>query len=242
MALPETATRISIADAIERGVDALVGEVENGHEFVVVRDDKPVAVVVSGERFEQWQQLQDDLIDITLVAARMLTSRGPSVSLDEALERFGYTREGLADKPTPESDVPLSVPPASAQSGFRSVDPATHPLVGKWRIVEMTMFDSEYIDLVEPGYIAFGPRGQGDFAFGAVTASLDLWYAPSSIDFTWRGSDEGDEVFGAGSAELDDDGVLVGEIRFGYGDGDETEFKAQRWPDPNIVASGRARP
>jgi hypothetical protein len=54
---------------------------------------------VSGERFEQWQQLQDDLIDITLVAARMLTSRGPSVPLDDVLERFGYTREELEEMP-----------------------------------------------------------------------------------------------------------------------------------------------
>ena len=99
MALLETATHISVADADARGVNALVGEVENGQEFVVVRDGEPVAVVVSGERLERWQALQDDLIDITLVAARMMTTNGPSLSLDEVLEHFGFTREGLEAMP-----------------------------------------------------------------------------------------------------------------------------------------------
>ncbi len=99
MAFLETATRISIVEAQGLGVDALVGEVETGQEFVVVRDDKPVAVVISGERFEEWQQLQDDLIDITLVAARMLADDGRRYSLDEVLEYFGYTREQLEAMP-----------------------------------------------------------------------------------------------------------------------------------------------
>jgi hypothetical protein len=93
------ATRISVADAQGLGVEALVREVENGHEFVVVRDEKPVAVVMRGERFERWQQLQDDLIDITLVAARMLTDDGRRYSLDEVLDLFGYTREELEVMP-----------------------------------------------------------------------------------------------------------------------------------------------
>lgn len=99
MALLEAATRISIADAQGLGVDALVGEVENGQEFVIFRDDKPIAVVVSGERFEVWQELQDDLIDITLVAARILTGDGRRYSLDEVIEHFGYTREELEAMP-----------------------------------------------------------------------------------------------------------------------------------------------
>ena len=65
----------------------------------MLRNNKPVAVVMSMDRYEEWQQLQDDLIDITLVAARMLTSTGPSIPLDEVLERFGYTREELEAMP-----------------------------------------------------------------------------------------------------------------------------------------------
>lgn len=227
MSLLETATRISIADADERGVDALVGEVESGQEFVVVRDDKPVAVVVSGERFEEWQQLQDDLIDITLVAARMLTDDGRRYSLDEVLEMFGYTREELADEPAPHSDDPRVETPANAQSGFRSVDPATHPLVGRWRIIEMDMWDRDYLDMVEPAYIAFDARGRGEFVFGLVNGSFACGYSPSSIEFDWGGSDEMEEAFGDGWAEMQDDGTVVGEIRFYQGD--ESGFRAHRW-------------
>ncbi len=226
MALADTATRITISEADELGVSALVREVEEGREQIIVRDGKPVAVVISAERFERLQQLQDDLTDITLAASQVLTTSGERYSLDEVLQKFGFSREELAAAPESPPAGPRSETPANAAGGFRSVDPKSHPLIGKWRIVEMDMWDRAYIDLVEPGYIAFGPRGQGDFAFGVVTASLDLWYAPSSIDFTWRGSDEGDEVFGDGSAELDDDGVLVGEIRFH--DGDESGFRAHR--------------
>lgn len=32
---------------------------------------------------------------------------------------------------------------------------AAHPLIGKWRIVEMGLWDSDFVELVEPAYIAF---------------------------------------------------------------------------------------
>ena len=90
----------------------------------------------------------------------------------------------------------------------------------------MEMWDADFLDLVQPAYISFDDRG-GEFAFGAVQASLDCWYAPRSIDFTWEGSDEMDPVHGDGEVELADDGTLIGEIRF-HG-GDESTLKARRW-------------
>ncbi|TWB27682.1 hypothetical protein FBZ88_106145 [Nitrospirillum bahiense] len=45
-------------------------------------------------------------------------------------------------------------------------------------------------------------------AFSAMQASLDLQYGSSIVFFQWGGSDEGDEVTGSGSAELNDDGML----------------------------------
>ena len=99
MALVDTEDLISISEANKLGVSALIREAEEGHDQIVLRNNKPVAVVMGMDRYEQWQQLQDDLIDITLVAARMLTSTGPSISLDEVLEHFGYTREELEAMP-----------------------------------------------------------------------------------------------------------------------------------------------
>src|SRR3954468_10460041 len=111
-----------------------------------------------------------------------------------------------------------------------------HPLLGKWRIVEMALWDSDFLDLVEPAYIRFDARGRGEFVFGAVQGGLQCRYgparlhcrdAPAVVRFTWQGSDEMDPVSGAGDAELDQDGLLTGEIRFH--DGDDSTFEARRW-------------
>ena len=102
-----------------------------------------------------------------------------------------------------------------------------HPLLGKWRIVEMELWDADFVDLVEPAYIAFDRQGRGEFVFGAVRGTLHCRYGPGIVGFTWQGFDEMDPVSGAGEAELDEDGLLTGELRFH--DGDDSTFKARRW-------------
>ena len=59
-----------------------------------------------------------------------------------------------------------------------------------------------------------------------MQAGFDLQYSRSMVFFTWAGFDEMDEVSGAGSAELLDDGTL--EIQFAYHLGDEAKIKAKR--------------
>ncbi len=61
-----------------------------------------------------------------------------------------------------------------------------------------------------------------------MQASLDIDYGPNEVGFTWAGFDEMDEVSGAGSAELQDDGSLL--IEFDYHLGDESVLKAVREP------------
>jgi hypothetical protein len=102
-----------------------------------------------------------------------------------------------------------------------------HPLVGKWRITGMALWDAAFIDLLETGYIQFDAGGGGRFVFGAVLGDLDCHYDQSSIHFTWAGSDEMDEASGDGDAELEDDGTLTGDIRFHRDD--ESSFTARRW-------------
>jgi prevent-host-death family protein len=99
MALVDTDDLISISDANKLGVSALVREAEEGHDKIVLRNNKAVAVVMSVERFEQLQQLQDDLVDITLAASRLMTTNEQRTPLDDVLEHFGYSREDLADVP-----------------------------------------------------------------------------------------------------------------------------------------------
>ncbi|PZR09182.1 MAG: hypothetical protein DI532_20505 [Azospirillum brasilense] len=102
-----------------------------------------------------------------------------------------------------------------------------HPLLGKWRITSMELWDAEFIDLLGPGYIQFDADGRGEFTFGAVQGGLDGHFGLNDVDFTWEGSDEMDHACGDGDAQLEEDGTLTGEIRFHLGD--ESSFTARRW-------------
>jgi hypothetical protein len=99
-------------------------------------------------------------------------------------------------------------------------------LIGRWRIVEADLWDRDYLDLVEPAYMTFNKDGRGEFAFGAMNATMELEYARRIVFFTWAGFDEGDEMTGSGSAELRDDGMV--EIELSFDDGDDAVLKAQR--------------
>lgn len=100
---------------------------------------------------------------------------------------------------------------------------------GKWRIIATPDFPTDYPDLVEPAYVLFEHKGGGEFAFGCCTGHI--WEASSteatSIDFSWHGNDEMDNVSGDGSAELQPNGVLNGQIC--YHNGDEYTFTAEKW-------------
>jgi hypothetical protein len=47
------------------------------------------------------------------------------------------------------------------------------PLTGRWRIVEMDLWDRDAIDLVEPGFIEFAKDRTGQFGFIAVRGWMD---------------------------------------------------------------------
>jgi hypothetical protein len=104
--------------------------------------------------------------------------------------------------------------------------PAGSRLTGRWRIVEADLWDSDYLDLVEPAYLEIGKDGRGEFAFGAINATVELEYGRSIVFFRWSGFDEGDEVSGSGSAELQDDGGV--EIELSFDSGDDATLKARR--------------
>lgn len=97
--LVNTSNLISITEASSRGLSALVREAEEGRDRILVRNNLPVAAVISMERYEALQDLEDDLRDIWLASARMVTTGPERFSLDEVLEQFGVTREELAAIP-----------------------------------------------------------------------------------------------------------------------------------------------
>lgn len=99
-------------------------------------------------------------------------------------------------------------------------------ILGRWRIIETDLWDKDYLDMLGPAHITFRPDGASEFAFGAVTANLQCYYASDGVSSAWIGFDEIDEVSGEGSADIDDDGTLDGEISFH--NGDEAQFKARK--------------
>ena len=99
-------------------------------------------------------------------------------------------------------------------------------LIGRWRIVEADLWDRDYLDLVEPAYMTFAKNGRGEFAFGVVNATTELAYGQRIVFFNWTGFDEGDEICGSGSAELEDDATI--EIELSFHNGDDAILKARR--------------
>ena len=98
---------------------------------------------------------------------------------------------------------------------------------GKWRIVKMPDYTSDYPDMVEPAYILFDGKGGGEFAFGCVTGAIHGAGNTNNVEFSWTGNDEMDEACGGGWTELQPNGSLKGQICF-HG-GDEADFTAKPW-------------
>lgn len=103
-------------------------------------------------------------------------------------------------------------------------------VVGRWRIVEMELWDREDLDLVGPAFIEFGKDGLGHFAFIAVEGCMDCREARgdgrSGVEFFWDGSDDCDRASGRGWAVLEQDGTLSGRIYLHLGD--DSGFRATR--------------
>ena len=106
---------------------------------------------------------------------------------------------------------------------------STNRYIGRWRILEMEMWDKDFIDLVGEGHITFDRKDGGELQFGAVDCSLDYGIERAGkrerMEFSFVGEDEGDEVPGRGWAVLDGD-KLRGRIYFHHGD--QSGFVAEK--------------
>jgi hypothetical protein len=104
-----------------------------------------------------------------------------------------------------------------------------HEYLGRWRIVEMEMWDQDYIDIEVPGYILFDENDLGEFQFGTVEGSLDYRIEPyeetERLEFSWSGSAEMDPISGRGWAIIKE-GKLHG--RLSVHQGDESGFMAKK--------------
>jgi len=108
-------------------------------------------------------------------------------------------------------------------------------LTGRWRIVEMEMWDHDAIDLIEPGFIEFADDGTGQFGFVAVRGWMDCRTTERdgrpAVEFCWDGDDEGDQVSGRGWAALVDDATIEGHLFIHMGD--HSGFRAEPFARAN---------
>ena len=101
---------------------------------------------------------------------------------------------------------------------------------GRWRIVEMDVWDNDFLDEVEEAHITFQAGSDGEIAFGALSGDLDVRYgsrdASVCAEFSWQGSDEDENACGRRWATIGTAGRLLG--HFYIHNGDDSAFVCER--------------
>ena len=101
---------------------------------------------------------------------------------------------------------------------------------GRWRIVEMDVWDDDFLDLVEEAHLTFKGQADGEIAFGALKGFLDVRYGSrdgaTCAEFSWEGYDENDPACGCGWVVFGTAGRLVG--HFFIHNGDDSGFVCER--------------
>lgn len=101
---------------------------------------------------------------------------------------------------------------------------------GRWRILEMYVWDHDVLDLGEEAHLSFEGVSDGEIAFVAVKGFLDVRYGSrdgsACAEFSWQGHDDAEEASGRGWVTLGTAGRLVSHI-FIY-QGDDSGFVCER--------------
>ena len=104
-----------------------------------------------------------------------------------------------------------------------------NPFLGKWRIIEMELWDKDFIDMETEGYFQFEKDEMGHFQFGLVQGQIDYRIEKigemERLELSWEGQDEDDEAIGRGWAVIKN-GYIEG--RFYFHLGDNSAFKAEK--------------
>lgn len=96
---------------------------------------------------------------------------------------------------------------------------------GTYEIIEMSEWDREAIDLIEPGYIRI-QGNRGELHFICVNGDMDIRRNKSgAYKFSWDGNDECDPASGYGEFVRDGD-TLTGRIYIH--NGDDSSFVAKK--------------
>jgi hypothetical protein len=95
MTVLDGAEALLITEGHKRGLSRLAADAEHGHATLLKRREVPVAAVVGYGELQRIASIERDLIDVALVLTRAATDTGDRTSLDDVIERFGFSREQL---------------------------------------------------------------------------------------------------------------------------------------------------
>ena len=93
----DTTDLISVTDANKLGVSGLVKVAERGERRILVRNNKPIAAIVGIETLERAEELEARILDVSLALTRLMTTSERRHSLDDVLDRLGFTRDDLEE-------------------------------------------------------------------------------------------------------------------------------------------------
>ena len=94
----DTDDLISIGKISEEGLSKIVTEAERGRRKVILRRNKPVAVIVdipTMNRLQELDEREEELRDFAAALARVATDTGARISLDELAARMGVDLDSL---------------------------------------------------------------------------------------------------------------------------------------------------
>jgi hypothetical protein len=93
---------------------------------------------------------------------------------------------------------------------------------GRRRIVEMDVWDNDVLDEIAEAHITFKGSADGEIAFAALSADLDVRYVArdgsACAEFSWEGFDDNEPACRRGGVTLATAGRLVGYIYIHKGD------------------------
>jgi hypothetical protein len=104
--------------------------------------------------------------------------------------------------------------------------------VGVWHIYAMELWEADYFNMERQAYIEVQPDALGSFQFGLVVGAINGRVRGESprerFEFTWEGSDEGDQISGSGTLKFHQFDAIFGQFRIHLGD--RSRFSARRAP------------
>ena len=96
--LIDTDHLLPISEAASKGISRLAADAESGHDYVLLRNSRPIAAVVGMgklERLQALEEVEEDLRLMVLTLARFVTDSGERVSFADVMRRFGLEEHDL---------------------------------------------------------------------------------------------------------------------------------------------------